>query len=149
MAGQKEIAKRLEDFYSSVDIEDDYQEMLDETGTVEIGGLTYTPSDVLLEIDPTAYRVGLADYEGTRDDLVEVNGDYYTQEDYDEVENEIDDEIYELEEKQGELEDLQTDLQDELEENTDDEEIEKLKEKIDDLQDEIEEIIQELNTLKE
>jgi len=42
--------------------EDAYCDMLDEISTVEIGSLTYNPSTVLREVDPTAYRCGLNDY---------------------------------------------------------------------------------------
>ena len=45
------------------DIEEQYDELLDEQGDIKIGLLTYSPSDVLKAVDPIAYRVGLADYE--------------------------------------------------------------------------------------
>lgn len=41
-----------------------YDDMLDETNPeVVIGGLTYLPSQVLKEVDPIAYRVGMTEYE--------------------------------------------------------------------------------------
>lgn len=43
-------------------IEKQYCEFLDESGMISIGTLEYLPSEVLREVDPTAYRVGLADY---------------------------------------------------------------------------------------
>lgn len=51
-----------------------YDEFLDSTGEVEIGTLTYSASRVLKEVDPTAYRVGLADFldsEGVDSDELE------------------------------------------------------------------------------
>ena len=36
-------------------------EMLDEHGEVEIAGLTFMPSDIVKELDPTAFRCMLAD----------------------------------------------------------------------------------------
>lgn len=60
--------------------EERYDDMLDELyGDVEIAGLTYSTSRALKEIDPTAYRVGFADWE---DDNVceecgaETNGEW-------------------------------------------------------------------------
>ena len=40
-----------------------YDEMLDETNSeIKIAGMTYSPSQVLKEVDPIAYRVGKSDY---------------------------------------------------------------------------------------
>jgi hypothetical protein len=44
--------------------EERYDEFLDEVyGEVQIGTLTFYPSDILKNCDPIAYRVGLSDYE--------------------------------------------------------------------------------------
>jgi hypothetical protein len=41
-----------------------YNEMLDETNPeIVIGSLRYSPSQVLREVDPIAYRVGLSEWE--------------------------------------------------------------------------------------
>ena len=43
--------------------EEMYENMIDEiSGDVRIGSLTYMASEVLREIDPTAYRCGFNDY---------------------------------------------------------------------------------------
>ena len=39
-----------------------YNESLDESGYVVVGGLEFLPSRVLQEMDPTAYRCGFNDY---------------------------------------------------------------------------------------
>ena len=39
-----------------------YNESLDESGYVVVGGLEFLPSRVLEEMDPTAYRCGFNDY---------------------------------------------------------------------------------------
>lgn len=39
-----------------------YDECLDEQGDIVIGTLTYRPSMVLKEVDPTAYRCGFVDW---------------------------------------------------------------------------------------
>ena len=44
------------------DYEDQYCECLNSQGDIIIGSLHYTPSMVLKEVDPTAYRCGLNDY---------------------------------------------------------------------------------------
>lgn len=65
---------------NSVDTETMYREMLHETyGEVSIAGYEYDVAHALEQIDPTAFRVGLADYEGTLDesDYTEIDGSYY------------------------------------------------------------------------
>ena len=53
---------KLQDY----ELEEQYKEMLDECyGTVKVAGMEYDTSRALYELDPIAYRVGLADYEGT------------------------------------------------------------------------------------
>ena len=53
------------------EIESEFREMLDEVcEPVRIGTLVYEPSHVLSEVDPTAYRCALADFESA--DFVEV-----------------------------------------------------------------------------
>ena len=39
-----------------------YDECLDEEGPIRIGSLSYDPSDVLKNVDPTAYECGFTDY---------------------------------------------------------------------------------------
>lgn len=57
------LREDLENFeINQDDYEEQYCEMLDEISTVEIGSLSYNPSTVLREVDPTAYRCGLNDY---------------------------------------------------------------------------------------
>lgn len=41
---------------------DEYDEMLDEAGPVEVAGLTFNPSQIVKEMDPTAYRCGMNDH---------------------------------------------------------------------------------------
>lgn len=51
------------EMYSDEDIEEMYKESLDEMGDVKLGNLTFSPSRIIKELDPVAYRVGLNDYE--------------------------------------------------------------------------------------
>ena len=56
-----------------------YDDMLDETyGEVEIAGMTYSTSNALRRIDPTAYRCGVSDYESSiicEADTIEIDED--------------------------------------------------------------------------
>lgn len=45
------------------EVQERYDEMLDESGPVKIGSLEFYPSRILRECDPIAYRCGLSDYE--------------------------------------------------------------------------------------
>ena len=47
---------------SEREIEEQYNDALDDCGMIKIGILEYAPSDVLKSVDPIAYRCGLADY---------------------------------------------------------------------------------------
>jgi hypothetical protein len=49
-------------YYTEDELDELYAELLDESGDVTIGSLSYTPSQVLAAVDPIAYRVGFADY---------------------------------------------------------------------------------------
>ena len=49
--------------YSESDIRDMFNESLDEQGEIKIGSLSYSPSWVLEQVDSTAYRIGLSEYE--------------------------------------------------------------------------------------
>jgi len=49
---------------SDDDLREQFEEMIDEIyPEIKIGTLTFSPSRVLRELDPTAYRIGLYEYE--------------------------------------------------------------------------------------
>lgn len=75
------------------DYVEQYEEMIDAQGDVVIGSLRYSPSYVLKEIDPTAYRCGLNDYIDSLDLEPEE-----LKEELEELENELS----ELEDEKGE-----------------------------------------------
>jgi chromosome segregation ATPase len=99
--------------------EDQFCEMLDEQGNIEIGTLSFSPSDVLREMDPIAYRTGLLDYVYGLD--IEDDEEYAERkENLEECESERDSTeelIAELEEElerlQEELEELENELENE------------------------------------
>lgn len=72
-----------------------YDDILDEDGRVSVAGLSYYPSQILKEIDPTAYRTGYNDY---------IDGELS------EKENELSDAKDELKDKENELKKLEEEL---------------------------------------
>lgn len=94
---KKQIAE-LEDKIDNFEIDEDkydekYDEWLDEIhGEIMIGCISFSPSRILSELDPIAYRCGFSDYL----DSLDIEDD----EDYQELQDE-------LEEVKKELEDLE------------------------------------------
>ena len=99
--------------------EDQFCEMLDEQGDIEIGTLSFSPSDVLREMDPIAYRTGLLDYVDGLDieddeEFAELKGNLEELEsDRDSTEELIAELEEELERLQEELEELENELENE------------------------------------
>jgi hypothetical protein len=64
-----------------------YEQMLDDSGPVVVGGIEFSPSDILKEMDPIAYDVGFNDYMDScdinTDDLLEDGESDYDDSDYD------------------------------------------------------------------
>lgn len=55
--------KEVENFeLDNDDYEEQYKEAIDSEGPVTVAGTTLDPSRILQEMDPIAYRCGLADY---------------------------------------------------------------------------------------
>lgn len=65
--------------YTDREMEEMFDEFLDEFGPVDVGlvGLSYYPSVILKNTDPTAYRCGFHDWIGGMD---EDDEDYYFEE---------------------------------------------------------------------
>ena len=78
---QIELIKELK----PVDCEELFDQNLDESqDMISIGSLNYSPSDVLKNVDPIAYRCGVIDYmESLVGDCLtdEIDGEYYLLED--------------------------------------------------------------------
>jgi len=92
--------KELDNFEIDPDeYEDEYCEALDAEGDVYVGGLTFSPSQIIRELDPTAYRCGLIDFVDGMD-IEEVP-------EYKELQEELEELEAELEELEAELEDLE------------------------------------------
>lgn len=89
-------------------VEDSYKDALDESYEMPNG---WAYSDVLEQMDPIAYRCGLNDYADNFDkeefqDYKELLEEY---EEFDNINDQLNDEIYDLE---SEIEDLESELQD-------------------------------------
>ena len=87
------------------DYEDQFDEMLDESGEIEIGCLTYSPSHVLKNVDPVAYRCSLNDFVDSLD--VEDSDEYKAlQEEIDQLKSDIEDLESEIEDLENQIADL-------------------------------------------
>ena len=88
------------------DYEDQFDESLDESiPEIEIGCLTYSPSHVLKNVDPTAYRCSLNDFVDSLD--VEDSDEYKAlQEEIDQLQSDIEDLESEIEDLENQIADL-------------------------------------------
>lgn len=88
------------------DFADQFEDMLDESiPEIEIGSLTYSPSHVLKNVDPTAYRCGLNDFVDSLD--VEDSDEYKAlQEEIDQLKSDIEDLENEIEDLENQIADL-------------------------------------------
>ena len=88
------------------DYEDQFDESLDESiPEIEIGCLTYSPSHVLKNVDPTAYRCSLNDFVDSLD--VEDSDEYKAlQEEIEQLQSDIDDLENEIEDLENQIADI-------------------------------------------
>ena len=86
--------------------EDQFDESLDESiPEIEIGCLTYSPSCVLKNVDPVAYRCSLNDFVNSLD--VEDSDEYKAlQEEIDQLQSDIEDLENEIEDLENQIADL-------------------------------------------
>lgn len=100
---------------SEVDTDARYNDMLDEAYSFDAVGGPFScmsPSRVLQEVDPTAYRCGKNDYIGEDDDLVEMGNGYYVKDDVTSAQEQFASDI------QAEIDELETNI-DEADSNDD------------------------------
>lgn len=93
---------------STIDREERFDEMLDDCYSFEkVGGpfSNMSPSSVLKEVDPTAYRCGVNDY-ADGEDWVEIDGNYYESDDVEKAREQF---VSDLE---SEVSDLESELED-------------------------------------
>ena len=92
------------------DLADQFNECLDEAGSIEVAGYNYYPSQILKKCDPIAYRCGLNDFADSYFDKEETEEYQALQEEIDQLESDIED-------LESEIEDLENQIE-EIEENT-------------------------------
>jgi predicted nucleic acid-binding Zn-ribbon protein len=74
------------------DFADQFDDSLDESiPEIEIGCLTYSPSHVLKNVDPTAYRCGLLDYVDSTYSIEDLDEYKALQEEIDQLQSDIED----------------------------------------------------------
>lgn len=104
----KEHQHRMDCFeFDPDDFADDYDDMLDDVHGDFMG---YSASQILKQVDPTAYRCGLLDYVDSLDqDYEKMKDDDYSEwaEQKEEAENELSDLEDEISELESTLEDLE------------------------------------------
>ena len=89
------------------DYEDQFDDMLDDSiPEIEIGRLTYSPSYVLKNVDPVAYRCGLNDFVDSFD-ASETDEYQALQEEIDQLESDISDLQDEISDLESEIEELE------------------------------------------
>jgi hypothetical protein len=72
------MLSHVESECTKIDVEKSFAESLDSEGEVNVMGLTFYPSRIWQEMDPTAFRCGVSDHaESMSDQWAEINGDYY------------------------------------------------------------------------
>lgn len=95
---EKRLAERVADDLTAIDTQTLYDEMLDECYSFEsVGGpfASMSPSRVLAEVDPVAYRCGKNDWEDgeSRESWEEIDGEYYDRREVEELRDQITAEI--------------------------------------------------------
>ena len=88
------------------DFADQFDDMLDESGTVEAGGYSFYPSRILKELDPVAYSCSLNDYADAVFDASETDEYKALQEEIDQLQSDIEDLESEIEDLENQIEDL-------------------------------------------
>jgi predicted nucleic acid-binding Zn-ribbon protein len=89
------------------DFADQFDESLDESiPEIEIGNLTYSPSYVLKNVDPVAYRCSLNDYADLVFDASETDEYEALQEEIDQLQSDIEDLEREIEDLENQIADL-------------------------------------------
>jgi hypothetical protein len=113
---EAELEKRVKEDLKPIDLEELYRDMIDECEpVVRVGGLSFTPSRIIEELDPTAFRCGVSDY---ADSLIgetlseEIDGEYYNLDEVNDIRDEIESELDE-EEEEKEWDDLNSITQEE------------------------------------
>jgi hypothetical protein len=101
---EAELEKQVKENLKPIDLEELYRDMIDEyEPVVKVAGLSFTPSRIIEELDPTAFRCGVNDY---ADSLIgetlseEIDGEYYNLDEVNDIRDEIESELDEEKEEE-------------------------------------------------
>lgn len=89
------------------DFTDQFDEILDEAGSIEVTGCTFYPSQILKKCDPIGYRCGLNDFADSYFDKEETDEYRSLQEEIDQLESDIEDLESEIEDLENQIEELE------------------------------------------
>ena len=89
------------------DLADQFDECLDEAGSIEVAGCTFYPSQILKKCDPIAYRCGLNDFADSYFNKEETEEYQALQEEIDQLESDIEDLESEIEDLQNQIEEIE------------------------------------------
>ncbi len=88
------------------DFADQFDDLLDESGTVDAGGYSFYPSRILKELDPVAYSCILNDYADSVFDVTETDEYKALQDEIDQLQSDIEDLENEIEDLENQIADL-------------------------------------------
>ena len=128
------LEQRISDELTAIDLESRYDDFLDEIyPDCTVAGMSFCTSRAIKELDPTAYRCGMSDWESD-EGFVEIDGDYYDQSECEKIRDEL------VSELKSAIEAIEEDLADEEScEEEDKEEIKNLNARIHAIREEIKE----------
>ena len=87
----KMLEARIKEELTPIHIEEYYADALDDIyPVVEIGGLTFSPSQIVTQLDPIAFRCGMQDYLDGDDTLEYVADEWYIAYEVEKLREEID-----------------------------------------------------------
>ena len=90
------------------DYTDQFDEMLDESGEVDVVGHKFSVSYILENLDPTAYRCGLLDYIDSTYSIEDLDEYKEIEEKIEDLENHISDLLDQITEAEEEIQDLKS-----------------------------------------
>lgn len=90
---EEKLIERVKSDLKSIDQEQMFRDSIDETTeTIQIGSISFTPSRVLEELDPIAFRCGVSDYMDSLaqdGEYEEIDGEYYQASEVEEIREEL------------------------------------------------------------
>ena len=89
------------------DLADQFDECLDEAGSIAVAGCTFYPSQILKKCDPIGYRCSLNDFADSEFRKEETEEYQAFQEEIDQLESDIEDLESEIEDLQSQIEELE------------------------------------------